>query len=81
MLEFHAKMAFLAKLHHPNSVLFIGACVKRPNLCIVTEFVENGHLRNVDENVNVKVADFGFAGIKENATMTCCGTPCWTGVA
>jgi serine/threonine protein kinase len=100
--------------------------VKRPNLCIVTEFVKNGSLRRlledraikltwphkmkllrsvalgvnylhslhpvivhrdlkpsnllVDENMtNVKVADFGFARIKEeNATMTRCGTPCWT---
>jgi serine/threonine protein kinase len=35
----------------------------------------------VDENWNVKVADFGFARIKEeNATMTRCGTPCWTGI-
>jgi serine/threonine protein kinase len=26
------------------------------------------------------VADFGFARIKEeNATMTRCGSPCWTG--
>jgi serine/threonine protein kinase len=34
----------------------------------------------VDENWNVKVADFGFARLKEdNATMTRCGTPCWTG--
>ncbi len=33
----------------------------------------------VDENWNVKVADFGFARIKEeNATMTRCGTPSWT---
>jgi serine/threonine protein kinase len=33
----------------------------------------------VDENWSVKVADFGFARIKEeNATMTRCGTPCWT---
>lgn len=34
----------------------------------------------VDENWNVKVADFGLACIKEdNVTMTRCGTPCWTG--
>jgi len=33
----------------------------------------------VDENWTVKVADFGFARIKEdNATMTRCGTPAWT---
>src|SRR3989344_4790644 len=102
-----------------------GACVKRPNLCIVTEFVQQGALKDilhnpsiklpyqqklrilhsaasgighlhslepaiihrdlkpsnllVDENWNVKVADFGFARIKEeNATMTRCGTPAWT---
>ncbi len=100
--------------------------MKRPNLCIVTEFVKQGSLMEilqnnsvkltyqqklrmlrsaalginylhslhpvivhrdlkpsnllVDENWNVKVADFGFARIKEeNATMTRCGTPCWTG--
>ncbi len=97
-----------------------------PNLCIVTEFVRQGCLKDilgnrsvkltwqqrlrmlksaalgvnylhslqpciihrdlkpsnllVDENWNVKIADFGFARIKEeNATMTRCGTPCWTG--
>jgi serine/threonine protein kinase len=125
MLEFRAEMAFLSELHHPNIVLFIGACVKKPNLCIVTEFMKQGSLKDilmdnttkltwqnkiqmlrraalginylhslhpvivhrdvkpsnllVDENWNVKVADFGFARIKEeNATMTRCGTPCWT---
>lgn len=34
----------------------------------------------VDENWNVKVADFGLARIKqENTTMTRCGTPYYTG--
>jgi serine/threonine protein kinase len=141
-------MALLSELRHPNVVVFIGACVKMPNLCIVTEFVKQGALKDllyagphgstmvklgestrggggggqvvvklewkqrlrmllsaalgvnylhtlepviihrdlkssnllVDENWNVKVADFGFARLKEdNATMTRCGTPCWTG--
>jgi serine/threonine protein kinase len=145
LLEFRAEMAFLSELHHPNVVVFIGACVKTPNLCIVTEFVKQGALRDilyngassssqgspmsprgqprvriewrqrlqmlrsaavginflhtleptaiihrdlkssnllVDENWNVKVADFGFARLKEeNVTMTRCGTPCWTGTS
>ncbi len=34
----------------------------------------------MEESFGVKVADFGFARIKEdNATMTRCGTPSWTG--
>jgi len=125
MLNFRAEVAFLSELNHPNVVLFIGACVKRPNLCVVTEYVKQGSLRSilsnntiklrwqqklmmlrgaamgihylhtltpslihrdlksdnllVDENWTLKIADFGFARIKEeNMTMTRCGTPCWT---
>ncbi len=105
-----------------------GACLKSPNLCIVTEFVRQGSLKTilannvgrlswsqrlqmlkgaalgisylhslepvivhrdlkssnllVDESRNVKVADFGFARIKEDhSTMTRCGTPSWTGTS
>lgn len=104
-----------------------GACVRMPHLCIITEFVSRGSLKEilnnrniklawiqrmrmlkdaalgvhylhslqpsiihrdlkpsnllVDENWNLKIADFGFARIKEdNLTMTRCGSPCWTGI-
>ncbi|ELR19448.1 uncharacterized protein ACA1_267050 [Acanthamoeba castellanii str. Neff] len=33
-----------------------GACVKRLNLCIVTEFVKNGSLRDILANNSVKLA-------------------------
>ncbi len=52
MLEFRAEMAFLSELHHPNIVLFIGACVKRPNLCIVTEFVKQGSMKDILQNTS-----------------------------
>ncbi len=55
MLEFRAEMAFLSELHHPNIVLFIGACVKRPNLCIVTEFVKQGSMKDVLQNNAIKL--------------------------
>ncbi len=55
MLEFRAEMAFLSELHHPNIVLFIGACVKKPNLCIVTEFVKQGSMKDILQNNSVKL--------------------------
>jgi len=125
LLDFRAEISIMAELHHPNIILYIGACLKRPNLCIVTEFAKHGSLSDVlqnsaiklpyqqrlkllqsaakginylhslhpsivhrdlkasnllvDEDWNAKVADFGFARIKEeNSTMTRCGTPSYT---
>ena len=33
-------------LHHPNVVLFLGACTKRPNLCLVLEYCVHGSLHH-----------------------------------
>ncbi len=55
LLEFRAEMAFLAELHHPNIVLFIGACVKKPNLCIVTEFIKQGSLKDILHDTSIKL--------------------------
>ncbi|WBR14733.1 Ser/thr kinase [Pandoravirus kuranda] len=47
MLGLRAETALMLDLDHPNVVVFIGACVVRPNLCLVTEFVRRGSLREV----------------------------------
>eukprot|EP01100_Stratorugosa_tubuloviscum_P013770 TRINITY_DN708_c0_g2_i1.p1 TRINITY_DN708_c0_g2~~TRINITY_DN708_c0_g2_i1.p1 ORF type:complete len:607 (+),score=247.01 TRINITY_DN708_c0_g2_i1:110-1930(+) len=42
--EFLDEITTLCKLRHPNVVLFIGACLSVPHLCIVTEFCTRGSL-------------------------------------
>lgn len=55
LLEFRAEVALLAELHHPNIVLFIGACVRSPNLCVVMELVKRGSLRAILSDVTIKL--------------------------
>ncbi|ALD61916.1 Ser/Thr kinase [Mollivirus sibericum] len=55
VLEFRAEMAILAELRHPNVVLFFGACIQRPNLCIVTELIPGGNLDDLLANGAVKL--------------------------
>lgn len=40
-------------LRHPNIVLFLGACIKPPNLGIVLEFCSKGSLWSVLQNHNI----------------------------
>eukprot|EP00698_Gefionella_okellyi_P002780 TRINITY_DN1263_c0_g1_i1.p2 TRINITY_DN1263_c0_g1~~TRINITY_DN1263_c0_g1_i1.p2 ORF type:complete len:646 (+),score=135.39 TRINITY_DN1263_c0_g1_i1:4049-5986(+) len=45
--DFENEVSFLSSVRHPNVVLFMGACLESPNLCIVTEFVSKGSLHKV----------------------------------
>jgi len=42
--EFKTEIAVLSDLRHPNLILFLGASIEPPNLCIVYEFMEKGNL-------------------------------------
>ncbi|KAL0480807.1 hypothetical protein AKO1_006924 [Acrasis kona] len=44
----------MSSLRHPNILLFMGIVPRFPNICIVTEFAENGNLYDVLQN---KVVD------------------------
>ena len=38
------EVAIMRKVRHKNVVQFIGACTRRPNLCIVFEFMAGGSI-------------------------------------
>lgn len=42
--EFKNECAVMEVIRHPNIVLFLGACTKAPNLCIVLEYCSRGSL-------------------------------------
>jgi len=42
--NFLHEIDIMSKLRHPNIVLFLGACLKYPDICLVTEFVHQGDL-------------------------------------
>jgi len=44
---FNRELEFMESLRHPNIVLFVGACLQKRNLCIVTEFMEGGCLKDL----------------------------------
>ena len=39
-------------LRHPNIVMFLGACTKRPNLAIVLEYCSKGSLWSTIQNLD-----------------------------
>lgn len=44
--RFLQEIELMSGLHHPNVVLFLGACTKRPNLCLVLEYCVHGSLHH-----------------------------------
>ncbi|HEY9250537.1 MAG TPA: protein kinase, partial [Rariglobus sp.] len=54
-MDFRAEVAVLSEARHPNVVLFIGACMRAPDVCIVTEWVRGGNLRDLLARPSAKV--------------------------
>lgn len=51
------EVSIMRKVRHKNVVQFIGACTRKPNLCIVFEYMSGGsiydYMRRVSVSVNV----------------------------
>ena len=43
-------------IRHPNIVLFLGACTKAPNLCIVLEYCSRGSLWSLLHDAQIKMS-------------------------
>lgn len=54
--EFAQEVSLMCKLRHPCVILFMGACIEEPNLCIVMEYMPKGSLFEVLQNDDVTLA-------------------------
>lgn len=41
------EIEMMTKLHHPNIVQFLGACITAPNICLVLEYLPLGNLHDL----------------------------------
>ena len=44
-----------SKLLHPNIVLLMGVCIEVPDLCLITEFMQMGSVREILDNHSVEL--------------------------
>jgi serine/threonine protein kinase len=47
MGDFVKELTLMSAMRHPHCVLFLGACLEAPNICIVMEFCAKGSLHSV----------------------------------
>nr|WNL49984.1 serine threonine protein kinase [Marseillevirus sp.] len=58
--DFRSEAETMANLRHPNVVLFMAACTKPPNMCIVMEYMGLGSLYEVLHNELIPVVPFAL---------------------
>lgn len=44
MKKFLREVKLMSTIHHPNIVLFLGACITMPDICLVMEYLPRGSL-------------------------------------
>ncbi len=47
----------MRKVRHKNVVQFIGACTRKPNLCIVVEYMPGGSVYDYMRKVQLNISD------------------------
>ncbi len=52
--SFLREIKMMSVLHHPNVVLFLGACITKPNICIVMEYLSGGNLYDYIHSIECK---------------------------
>lgn len=67
--DFEKEIGILCRLRHPNIVMFMGACLQRPHLMLVTEFCKSGPL--FDFLVNPKFKHLMNATLKASFIVGC----------
>lgn len=55
LLEFRKEIRIMMRLRHPNVLLFMGAVIEPPNLCIVTQFLPRGSLYRILHKSDAKI--------------------------
>lgn len=55
-LDVLQEVAIMRKVRHKNVVQFIGACTRRPNLCIVFEFMAGGSIYDYMRKVHISIS-------------------------
>lgn len=53
--EFKNECAVMEVIRHPNVVLFLGACTRQPNLCIILEYCSRGSLWSLLHDLSIKM--------------------------
>ena len=56
LLELRKESVLMSQLRHPNILLFLGACIVPPTLCIVTEYLKFGSVAGILHNKSISLS-------------------------